>query len=317
MRKINRIWAAILAGFLLLLTSPVISNAAVTPGTKCLKPGIQQVYKGKTYTCIKLGAKLYWNNGVVVKVRPSPTPTVTVTATPIPSPTPTKSVTPNKTKPVVNVVLNAGLREYTVNYDFQPGSEHYDVVIFESLSGSFTGEQKIVYVGQSKSVTILTGGLNAYESRWILIRTRDQYSDLNISEVKVGPVKPLNSQINTFIPPGVPTNVVVAAFNETSDPSNYTGYINVSWIAPVTGAKGYNVGVWESAPGVTLPSREFNVEGTSSKIDGLFVGKSYYIQVKALSEFGTPSAWAPPALNYPVIIPANTAIPGPVTILGK
>lgn len=36
----------------------------VTSGTKCSKAGIKQTYKGKIYTCIKLGSKLYWNNGV-------------------------------------------------------------------------------------------------------------------------------------------------------------------------------------------------------------------------------------------------------------
>ena len=69
------------------LTVPT-AHSAVTPGTKCARVGMQQVYKGKTYTCIKLGKKLYWNNGVVVKATPTPTPT------PPPTPTPTPTVTP-------------------------------------------------------------------------------------------------------------------------------------------------------------------------------------------------------------------------------
>jgi hypothetical protein len=43
------------------------ANALATPGSKCLKAGVKQTYKGKIYTCIKLGSKLYWNNGVLVK----------------------------------------------------------------------------------------------------------------------------------------------------------------------------------------------------------------------------------------------------------
>lgn len=43
------------------------ANAVVTPGSKCLKSGTKQTYKGKIYTCIKLGAKLYWNNGTPQK----------------------------------------------------------------------------------------------------------------------------------------------------------------------------------------------------------------------------------------------------------
>lgn len=51
------------------------ANAAVTPGSKCSKAGVKQTYKGKVYTCIKLGKSLYWNNGVKIPVSsPSPKP---------------------------------------------------------------------------------------------------------------------------------------------------------------------------------------------------------------------------------------------------
>jgi hypothetical protein len=43
------------------------ANAVVTPGSKCSKVGIKQTYQGKIYTCIKLGKKLYWNNGINTK----------------------------------------------------------------------------------------------------------------------------------------------------------------------------------------------------------------------------------------------------------
>jgi hypothetical protein len=56
------------------LSAP-LAHSVVTPGAKCTKAGVKQVYKGKTYTCIKLGKKLYWNNGVVVNPTPTPTPT--------------------------------------------------------------------------------------------------------------------------------------------------------------------------------------------------------------------------------------------------
>ena len=42
------------------------ANAVVTPGAKCPKAGTMQTYNGKTYTCVKLGSKLYWNNGTKV-----------------------------------------------------------------------------------------------------------------------------------------------------------------------------------------------------------------------------------------------------------
>ena len=43
------------------------AHSAVKPGTKCSKAGDQQSYLGKTYTCIKSGNKLVWNNGKELK----------------------------------------------------------------------------------------------------------------------------------------------------------------------------------------------------------------------------------------------------------
>ncbi len=63
------------------------ANAIITPGSKCSKAGVKQTYKGKVYTCIKLGKKLYWNNGVKV-ITPAPTP-APIKPTPTPTPTPT------------------------------------------------------------------------------------------------------------------------------------------------------------------------------------------------------------------------------------
>jgi hypothetical protein len=88
-----------------------------------------------------------------------------------------------------------------VSFDFQTGDEHFDLLIFESLTGEFKGEQYIVYVGNLKSVTIQT---NNFAPRWVIIRTRDEWSDLNISEVKAGPVIPQNPDVDTSTAPSAP-----------------------------------------------------------------------------------------------------------------
>ena len=57
------------------------AGAAISSGAKCTKAGIKQVYKGKTYTCIKTGKKLVWNKGVPIlpsAASPSPSPTLIV-----------------------------------------------------------------------------------------------------------------------------------------------------------------------------------------------------------------------------------------------
>jgi hypothetical protein len=45
--------------------------ANVTAGSKCPKAGKKEVSQNKTYTCIKLGSKLYWDNGKPVKTSAS------------------------------------------------------------------------------------------------------------------------------------------------------------------------------------------------------------------------------------------------------
>ena len=85
-----------LLGYLLVIlltinVSTPLAHSVVTPGSKCTKVGAKQIYKGKTYTCIKLGKKLYWNNGVVIKS--------TSTSTPTPTPTPTVTPRPSQSPP--------------------------------------------------------------------------------------------------------------------------------------------------------------------------------------------------------------------------
>ena len=237
---------AVLASVVMVLLGALLLNpasAAVKAGTSCTKLNQTTVATGYVYICLKSGKKLVWVRGVKVPTpKPSPSASATFTAkpstspiaigdpagaigsttsptpTPVPtlkpSPSPTKILHPNMTKPVINAVLTPGFRSYTVTYDFQPGDEHYDVIIFESLTGEFKGEQYIVYVGTAKSAEVLTGGL---APRWVLIRTRDQWSDLNVSDIKVGPVTPKNPDPDTSTAPPPPTNVqVFCRLNDSS-----------------------------------------------------------------------------------------------------
>ena len=66
---------------IILITSILspIEAYAVTPGTTCPKAGKVIVNSGKVFTCIKLGTKLYWDNGVKpgsTNATTSATPTV-------------------------------------------------------------------------------------------------------------------------------------------------------------------------------------------------------------------------------------------------
>jgi hypothetical protein len=123
--------------------------------------------------------------------------------------------------------------------------------------------------------------------------------------------------VDTTTPPGAPSAVIVSAANESSDPSNRTGYIDVSWTAG-TNAVGYWVGVWDVNPSTNpsaVPVQE-KTTTTSAKIEGLFVGKQYWVRVRSFGSFNVLSEWIAPALNYPITIPGTALVPGKVTVSG-
>lgn len=84
--------------FSIALIPNVADAVKVTPGTTCKKSGAQEVYKGKIYTCIKLGKKLYWNNGKVIKQ---------VSATPSSSPSSSPTVVPQNWATVRNIKIQS------------------------------------------------------------------------------------------------------------------------------------------------------------------------------------------------------------------
>lgn len=76
----------------------------ITSGSTCKQENQQAVYKNKIFTCIKLGKKLYWDNGRSYVLNPTPTASAIVSATPTPaqaiSPKPTTQPTPSPSKSV-------------------------------------------------------------------------------------------------------------------------------------------------------------------------------------------------------------------------
>ena len=81
---------------------------------------------------------------------------------------------PNLTKAVLNLTLTQGYKSYGVKFDLDPLSVHEDIVIYESLTSTSLGNE--VYRGTSTNVTIPT---NSIATRWITVRTRDKWDDLN------------------------------------------------------------------------------------------------------------------------------------------
>ena len=66
----KRLLTIVLVFTLFVSLSSIGTFAAEVAGTKCTKVGSTKDSKGKRYTCIKLGKKLYWNNGSTIAKPP-------------------------------------------------------------------------------------------------------------------------------------------------------------------------------------------------------------------------------------------------------
>ena len=203
---------------------------------------------------------------------------------------------PNKTLPVTNVVLTGAIKSYGIKFTLQSGSEHADIIIFESLTGAFAGEEYIVYTGTSTSVTIPTSD---FAPRWVKIRTRDQWEDENKSDVIAGPVTPLNADPDTTTAPTAPTGASVSGFLDSKDVTGFKAGITASWTAKTdSNTSGYVIRWTTQNPATTQnPVWEYGqVEGkatTTFTITGLVPNTLYYWQVTAKSPYNAIS-WASP-----------------------
>jgi hypothetical protein len=197
---------------------------------------------------------------------------------------------PNLTKPVQNLTLTAGSQSYGVKFDIDPTAVQEDVVIFESLTSDFA-TQTIVYTGTSTSVSILTTGATAFFPRWIKVRSRDRWDDLNISEVTAGPVTPFSADVDTTYTVANPGSTSASASIDPKDLSGFSLVSNISW-AQSSDVKtaGYAIRWSTDNPStVSTPLWEYaSVSGrstTSFAATGLIPNTTYYYQVASTTPY--------------------------------
>jgi hypothetical protein len=195
---------------------------------------------------------------------------------------------PNLTKPVLNLTLTAGFKSYGVKFDVDPTSVQEDVVIFESLTGSFAGEQYIVYVGTSTNITINTSD---FAPRWVRVRVRDKWLTSNNSEATAGPVTPRNADPDTSTPPSAPQSASVTGSIDSNDKSGFSAKLTASWTANSdNNTSGYIIR-WTTQNPATTPNPLWEygqVDGkatTTFDITGLIPNTLYYWQVTAKSPY--------------------------------
>jgi len=198
---------------------------------------------------------------------------------------------PNLTKAVKNLTLTAGSQSYGVKFDLDALSVQEDVVILESLTSDFA-IQTIVYTGTSTSVSILTTGATAFSPRWVKVRSRDRWDDLNISEATAGPVTPFSADVDTTYTVANPTNPQALASIDPKDLSGFSLVSTITWTQSVdTKTAGYAIR-WStndpSAVGVTPLWEYASVSGiatTSFTATGLIPNTTYYYQVASTTPY--------------------------------
>jgi hypothetical protein len=215
---------------------------------------------------------------------------------------------PNETKPVLNLILTPGIKSYGVKFDVDPTSVQTDIIIYESLTGAFAGEEYIVYVGTSTNVSIHT---DSFAPRWVKVTVRDNWLDANRSSVIAGPVSILANDPDTSTAPSAPSGVSVNGSIDPDDKSGFSGQIDASWtINSDTNTSGYVIR-WSTQNPVTTqnPIWEYGqVDGretTRFSVTGLVPNTLYYYQVTAKSPYNALSWASPSSGTFGPIVDAN------------
>jgi hypothetical protein len=203
---------------------------------------------------------------------------------------------PNLTKPVLNLTLTASYRAYGVKFDIDPLSVQEDIVIFESLTGVFAGEEYIVYVGTSTNVTIQTGST---APRWVKVTVRDKWLDVNRSSVTAGPVTPLNPDPDTTYTVANPTTTSASASIDPKDLSGFSLVSTMTWaVSTDTKTAGYAIRWSTTNPTSGTPLWEYaSVDGRTNNTftaTGLIPNTTYYYQVAAVTPYDVVN-WTSPA----------------------
>ena len=193
---------------------------------------------------------------------------------------------PNLTKGVLNLVLTAGYKSYGVKFDIDPTSVQEDIVIYESLTSTNIGNE--VYRGTSTNVTIPT---NSIATRWITVRTRDKWDDLNKTDTGPLPVTPLNPDPDTNYTVANPGSSSASASIDPKDLSGFSLVSTISWAqSSDTKTAGYAIRWSTDNPStVTTPLWEYasvsGISTTSFTATGLIPNTTYYYQVASTTPY--------------------------------
>jgi hypothetical protein len=197
---------------------------------------------------------------------------------------------PDYTKPVTNLVVTPGLLLYGVRWDaidksVEANKWFIDAQIYESLTGTFTGEEYLVWNGTGSSATILVSNTN---NRWIRVDTRDQ--DYHKKSVTYGPFKATDPITVDTVGPSNVESVTITSGIDTSGYLGFNAYANISWPAVTGGGiRGYRIR-FSNDNNATYSYVDSPGTGTTYKLAGLAIGSTYKIAVATYDEYNNTSS---------------------------
>ncbi len=198
---------------------------------------------------------------------------------------------PDYTVAAQNVVVTPGTLSYVVKWDpidksLAANKWFIDAQIYESKTGSFTGEEYLVWNGTGNTATILVDDLN---DRWIRVDTRDQ--DYHKKSVKKGPFKATDPiVVDTTGPANVNSVSVTSSGIDTSGYLGFNAYANISWPAVTGGGiRGYRIR-FSNDNNATYSYVDSPGTGTAYKLAGLAIGSTYKIAVATYDEYNNTSS---------------------------
>lgn len=197
---------------------------------------------------------------------------------------------PDYTVAVSNLTVTPGLLLYGVKWDaldksLSTNKWFIDAQIYESLTGSFTGEEYLVWSGTGNSATILVSNTN---NRWIRVDTRDQ--DYHKKSVVYGPFKATDPITVDTVGPSNVTSVSVSSGIDTSGYLGFNAYADISWPAVTGGGiRGYRIR-FSNDNGATYSYVNSPGTGTTYRLGGLAIGSTYKIAVATYDEYNNTSS---------------------------
>lgn len=223
---------------------------------------------------------------------------------------------PDYTVAVSNLTVTPGLLLYGVKWDaldksLSTNKWFIDAQIYESLTGSFTGEEYLVWSGTGNSATILVSDTN---NRWIRVDTRDQ--DYHKKSVVYGPFKATDPITVDTVGPSNVSSVTAVGSLDLDGIIGFNGHATISW-ASVTGGgiRGYRIR-WRQ---VATPATSYSYvdspgTGTSYHLSNLGVGLTYEFAVATYDEYNNTSSQYIASNN--ITITGTPYIAGTVDVAG-